>query len=48
MHELVTGVIMALNGAALPSCATADSDGSGPITINELVTAVANALGGCP
>lgn len=47
VNELVVGVNIALDRAALEACASLDSDGSGAVAVNELVAAVNNALRGC-
>jgi hypothetical protein len=40
-------VNMALGNAPIESCVAGDADGSGAITVNEIVAAVNAALGGC-
>jgi uncharacterized membrane protein len=46
--ELITGVNIALGGAASAACRAMDPGGDGRVSIDELVAAVSNALGGCP
>lgn len=48
VNELVTGVSIALGGAALSSCPSLDADGDATVSIAELVAAVSHALDGCP
>jgi len=38
---------IALGDATLAACPVMDSDGSGSVTINELIAAVGRALNGC-
>jgi hypothetical protein len=45
---LVTSVGVALGTRPTDACAAADSDGSGSVTVSELVAAVGAALNGCP
>jgi hypothetical protein len=45
--ELIRAVRIALEHAALDSCASVDNDGDGLVAINELLIAVAHALRGC-
>jgi hypothetical protein len=45
--ELISAVNIALNRAAVATCAAVDADGDGVVRINELVSAVGSALGGC-
>jgi hypothetical protein len=40
-------VNIVLRNALLSSCEPGDSDGNGEITIDEIITAVSKALGGC-
>lgn len=47
VNELVLGVNIALDRAALQVCPSFDSDDSGTVAVNELVAAVNNALRGC-
>jgi hypothetical protein len=47
VHELVTGVNIALETLPAEECPAADADGSGSVTIDELLTAVGDALRGC-
>lgn len=47
IDELIVAVRIALGDAALASCGVADANDSGAIEVNELVGAVARALGGC-
>jgi N-acetylneuraminic acid mutarotase len=46
--NLVTGVAIALNRQPLDVCASFDANQDGKVAVNELVTAVHNALAGCP
>lgn len=48
VNELIRAVNIALNLQAVTACPAADLDGSGSISIAELVTAVRAALEGCP
>jgi hypothetical protein len=48
VDELVKGVAIALGTAQLDQCASIDSDSNESVTVAELVTAVSNALNGCP
>ena len=48
VSELIVGVNIALGSAALAGCPSFDVDGTGRVGINALITAVNNALGGCP
>jgi hypothetical protein len=43
--ELVSAVVMALQGGPLPTCV--DPNGDGLLTINELVEEVHNAMNAC-
>ena len=45
--ELIRGVNIALELAALAACPSFDSDGNGLVSIGELIQAVNNALDGC-
>ena len=47
INELITGVNIALQRAAVATCASLDGDGDGRVAINELIGAVNNALRGC-
>jgi hypothetical protein len=47
VSELIAAVDIALRAADVSPCASADIDGNGAITIDELATAVARSLGGC-
>jgi hypothetical protein len=47
VNELVQAVNIALERAAIESCAPVDTDGNQRVTINELVVAVKNLLQGC-
>jgi hypothetical protein len=40
-------VNIALGNTPLSACAAGDADGSGDITINEIIAAVNHALNGC-
>jgi hypothetical protein len=48
IDELVVGINIALGLADLSACPEFDADGSGTVTVDELVQAVDNALNGCP
>jgi hypothetical protein len=48
ISELVSGVGLALNGAAPATCAALDRNGDRQVDVSELIAAVANALAGCP
>jgi hypothetical protein len=48
INELITGVNIALGGAALDTCPAFDTDDDGAVAINELIAAVNAALAGCP
>ncbi len=48
INELLVGVNILINGAALDLCPAMDTNGDGSITVNELVQAVNVALGTCP
>ena len=48
MNELITMVNIALGNTPLSACTAGDADGSGDITINEIIAAVNNALTACP
>lgn len=47
VNELVTGVNIALDRAALSTCPQFDADSSGGVAVNELVQGVNNLLRGC-
>lgn len=47
VNELITGVGIALGGGSLDACPSFDADEDGSVGINELVSAVNNALVGC-
>jgi hypothetical protein len=47
LAELVTGVNIALGNIVLGACPALDTNVDGEVTVNELVGAVAAALGGC-
>lgn len=47
VNELVLGVNIALDRAALSQCMSFDGNSSGQVEVNELVTGVNNALRGC-
>jgi len=46
--ELLTLVKIAIGDDSLNQCPSADGNHDGQITIDELLTAVSNALNGCP
>ena len=48
IQELILGVNIALGGMPLANCAAIDANSDGAAAVNELVTAVRNALNGCP
>lgn len=48
VNELVSGVNIALDRAALSACPSFDTNDSDAVEVNELVTGVNNALRGCP
>jgi hypothetical protein len=48
VDELVLAVNIALDDLPVAACRAVDRNGSGQVTINELIQAVANALNGCP
>src|SRR5262245_55110880 len=48
INELVLGVNIALGSNGLATCPSYDTDGSGDVGIAELITAVNDALEGCP
>jgi hypothetical protein len=48
INELVLGVNIALEKAAVGECPLADNDNSGSVSVDELVKAVNRALHGCP
>jgi hypothetical protein len=47
VDELVLGVNIALDRAALAACPVLDQNSSGRVEINELVSAVNSAVNGC-
>ena len=47
INELIGGVNIALDNAALDTCPSFDRDGNGGVSIDELITAVNNAQTGC-
>jgi hypothetical protein len=47
VNELITMVKIARDNSLLQTCPLGDADGSADITMNEIVTAVNNALTGC-
>jgi subtilisin-like proprotein convertase family protein len=48
INEVIIGVNIALDQAALATCAAFDANASGAVEINELVGGVRSALDGCP
>jgi glucose/arabinose dehydrogenase len=48
VDEVLTGVGMALDDVQLDSCPELDADGNGHILVDDVVTAVNNAVRGCP
>ena len=47
ISDLITTVNIALGTQQLGACATLDSNGDLRVSINEIITAVGNALNGC-
>jgi hypothetical protein len=47
VDEIVTMVNIALGSAPVGNCPSGDSDGSGSITVDEILLAIQNALNGC-
>jgi cysteine-rich repeat protein len=48
ISELIIGVNIALGTLSIDRCPAFDASGNGGVEINELITAVRNALNGCP
>lgn len=48
LTELINAVNVALHPDALELCCAADADGSGTVTVDELIAAVERSLFGCP
>lgn len=48
VNELVVGVNIALDRAAVAECRAMDINNNQQVAVDELVTAVNNTLGGCP
>ena len=48
VNEILVGVNIALDSAAVSSCPDFDNNQDGSVTIDELLAAVNNALGACP
>jgi V8-like Glu-specific endopeptidase len=48
IEELLTGVSIALETTPLTACPSFDADGSGAVSVDEIITAVNNTLGACP
>jgi hypothetical protein len=48
INELVLGVNIALDQAALAECPAMNANGDLQVSVDELITAVNNALNGCP
>jgi len=48
VDELVVLVNIALGTTPLSTCSVGDIDGSGDITVNEIIAAVGRALSSCP
>jgi len=48
INELMTAVVLALNGGPTTACDSADVDGDGLVLVHELLAAVGAALGSCP
>jgi len=46
--EILTMVNIALGNASVEACFAGDANRDGQITIDEILTAVSNALNGCP
>jgi len=47
INELIIGVNIALGNQSLASCPAFDRSGNGQVEINELISAVNDALNGC-
>jgi len=47
INELIRGVGIALGSSSVDDCASLDLNADGGISINELITAVGEALNGC-
>jgi hypothetical protein len=47
VDEILSMVNVALGNAAVCTCETGDANGNGQVTIDEILTAVSNALNGC-
>jgi len=47
VDDLIKGVNIALDNAAVATCAAFDPNGDGRVTIDELIGAVNSALNGC-
>ena len=47
VNEIVTGVSIALGSAPADSC-PAIRAGAGPVTVDQLIRAIASSLNGCP
>lgn len=47
VDEIVRGVNIALGTLSVAECLSFDTDGSGTVTVDEVVRALTNALSGC-
>jgi hypothetical protein len=48
ISELIVAVNIALGDLPISACPAIDANGSGEVTIEELIQAIANAQRGCP
>ena len=48
INELIQGVNIALDNAAVSTCPAFDRDGDGQVVVSDLIAGVNSALGGCP
>jgi len=48
INELVLGVAISLGEQPISACPAFDANGSGEVTIEEIIRAIANAQFGCP
>ena len=48
VDELIRGVVIALGSQPVSVCPAMDRNGSGEVTIDELIAAIGIALDGCP
>jgi hypothetical protein len=47
VNDILTMVNIALGNASASACSPGDANGDGQITVDEILTAVNNALNGC-